>query len=125
MHRPMCELHHIGSMRVTATFSRPRFGGVAIPVISTFPKFNCAAVPVATYRADEIGPAAGSKPGRLLCLKEGAVAIVRQSSQIAIVDEPGAVFGEISALLDRPRTAEVRPLVHSQFYVADAVLLGH
>jgi CRP-like cAMP-binding protein len=61
----------------------------------------------------------------LLFLKEGAVAIVRQNTQIAIVDEPGAVFGEISALLDRPHTAEVRALKPSQFYIADAALLGY
>ena len=94
-------------------------------VISTYANFNCADLPLVTYRADEVVLAAGSRTGRLLFLKEGAVAIVRQSTQIAIVDEPGAVFGEISALLDRPHTAEVRTLVHSQFYVADAALLGH
>jgi len=94
-------------------------------VISTYANFNCAGLPVATYRADEVVLAAGPRTGRLLFLKEGAVAIVRQSTQIAIVDEPGAVFGEISALLDRPHTAEVRTLVRSQFYVADAALLGH
>jgi CRP-like cAMP-binding protein len=41
------------------------------------------------------------------------------------VNEPGAVFGEISALLDRPHTADVRALKPSQFYIADAALLGH
>jgi len=39
------------------------------------------------------------------------------------VDEPGAVFGEISALLDRPHTADVRALKPSQFYIADASVL--
>jgi len=94
-------------------------------VISTYANFNCASLPVATYRADEVVLAAGPRTGRLLFLKEGAVAIVRQSTQIAIVDEPGAVFGEISALLDRPHTAEVRALKPSQFYIADAALLGY
>jgi CRP-like cAMP-binding protein len=42
-----------------------------------------------------------------------------------MVDEPGAVFGEISALLDRPHTADVRALKPSQFYIADAALLGY
>ena len=61
----------------------------------------------------------------MLFLKEGAVAVVRQGTQIAIVDEPGAVFGEISALRDRPHTADVRALKPSQFYIADAALLGY
>ena len=34
--------------------------------------------------------------------------------------EPGAVFGELSALLDQPHTADVRTLEASEFYVADA-----
>jgi CRP-like cAMP-binding protein len=96
-----------------------------MPITSTYGSFHYADLPLATYRADEVVLAADSKTGRLLFLKEGAVEVVRHGTQIAIVDEPGAVFGEISALLDRPHTAEVRTLVHSQFYVADAVLLGH
>jgi hypothetical protein len=34
--------------------------------------------------------------------------------------EPGVVFGEISALLDKPHTADVLTLAPSQFHVADA-----
>jgi CRP/FNR family transcriptional regulator, cyclic AMP receptor protein len=36
------------------------------------------------------------------------------------VAEPGAVFGELSVLLDRPHTADVVAVKASQFYVADA-----
>ena len=41
------------------------------------------------------------------------------------MEEPGAVFGELSALLDQPHTADVRALKDSQFHVADAALLGN
>ena len=34
-----------------------------------------------------------------------------------------AVFGELSALLDQPHTADVRALETSKFHVADAALL--
>ena len=34
--------------------------------------------------------------------------------------EPGAVFGELSVLLDQPHTADVRALEVSQFHVANA-----
>ena len=94
-------------------------------VTSTYSSFHYADLPVATYCTDEVVLAAGSRTGRLLFLKEGAVAVVRQGTQIAIVDEPGAVFGEISALLDQPHTADVRALTPSQFYIADAALLGY
>jgi CRP-like cAMP-binding protein len=94
-------------------------------VTSTYSSFHYADLPVATYRTDEVVLAAGSRTGRLLFLKDGAVAVVRHGTQIATVDEPGAVFGEISALLDQPHTADVRALKRSQFYIADAALLGY
>jgi CRP/FNR family transcriptional regulator, cyclic AMP receptor protein len=67
--------------------------------------------------------AEGSKTGRLLILKSGAVAILKSGTEIARVAEPGAVFGEISALLDAPHGADVRTLEASQFHVADAAHL--
>ena len=96
-----------------------------MPVTSTYASFHYADLTLATYLADGVVLAAGSRTGRLLFLKEGAVAVIRQGTQIAIVDEPGAVFGEISALLDQPHTADVRALKPSQFYIADATLLGY
>lgn len=81
-------------------------------------------LPLATYRAGESVLTTGSKTGRLLILKKGAVAIFKDSVEIGRVEEPGAVFGELSALLDRPHTADVRAVKDSQFHIADAALLG-
>jgi len=39
------------------------------------------------------------------------------------VTDPGAVFGELSVLLDQPHTADVRALEASQFHVADAATI--
>ncbi len=77
-------------------------------------------LPLATYQPGEIILAEGSKTGRLWILKKGAVEVVRQGVEIAKVTEPGAVFGDISALLDTPHTADVRALEISVFHVADA-----
>ena len=82
-----------------------------------------AALPVATYQAGETVFAAGSRTGRLLILRKGAVVIVKENVEIAKVAEPGAVFGELSVLLDQPHTAHVRALETSQFLVADAATL--
>ena len=60
-----------------------------------------AALPLARYDAGETVFAEGTKTGRLLILKSGAVCIVKGDTEIAHVAEPGAVFGELSALLDR------------------------
>ena len=81
-----------------------------------------AVLPLSTYRAGETVLAAGSKSGRLLILKRGAVVVLKDSIEIARVEEPGTVFGELSALLDLPHTADVRALEDSQFHVADAAL---
>jgi CRP-like cAMP-binding protein len=81
------------------------------------------ALPLVTFQVGENVLTAGSRTGRLLILKQGAVAIVKETIEIARVSEPGAVFGELSALLDQPHTADVRALETSQFHVADAAEL--
>jgi len=80
-------------------------------------------MPLATYQPGETVIAAGTKTGRLLILKKGAVTIRNNGTVIAEVTEPGAVFGELSALLNQPHTADVRTLEASEFRVADADLL--
>jgi CRP-like cAMP-binding protein len=82
-----------------------------------------AALPLASFGAGETVFAEGTKTGRLLILKTGAVSIVKGGTEIAQVAEPGAVFGELSALLDQPHGADVRTLEASEFHVADAALL--
>ena len=69
-----------------------------------------AALPLASYGAGETVLTEGTKTGRLLILKSGAVSIVKSGTEIDQVAEPGAVFGELSALLDQPHTADVRTL---------------
>ena len=96
-----------------------------MPLIPDFAVFQrkLAGFPLATYQAGETVLAAASTTGRLLILRQGAVAVVKEGVEIAKVTEPGAVFGELSVLLDQPHTAEVRALEASQFHVADAATL--
>lgn len=94
-------------------------------VPSSYAHFNYSGLPLRMYNAGEIVLAAGSRTGQLLFLKEGTVAVVMRGIQISIEDEPGAVFGELSALLDLPHTADVCALAPSQFYVASASLIGN
>ena len=93
-----------------------------IPDRVVFPKCF-AALPVVTYQAAETVIAEGSRTGRLLILVKGSVVIVKEDTEIAQVTEPGAVFGELSVLLDQPHTAEVRALEISRFHVANATTL--
>jgi CRP/FNR family transcriptional regulator, cyclic AMP receptor protein len=82
-----------------------------------------AALPIVTYEAGETVIADGSRTSRLLILKKGNVAIVKEGHEIARVAEPGAVFGELSVLLDQPHGADVRALETSEFRIADATTL--
>jgi len=51
-----------------------------------------SALPVTTYRAGETILRDGSKTGRLLILKSGEVAVLKNSVELARVDQPGAVL---------------------------------
>jgi CRP/FNR family transcriptional regulator, cyclic AMP receptor protein len=52
----------------------------------------------------------GETSGHLYVLTSGAVEVLRGETQVAVIEEPGAVFGEMSVLLNRPHTATVRAL---------------
>jgi CRP/FNR family transcriptional regulator, cyclic AMP receptor protein len=79
-----------------------------------------AALPLASFAEGDTVFAEGTKTGRLLILKSGSVSIMKGEIEFAQVSEPGAVFGELSALLDAPHSADVIALEDSEFYAADA-----
>jgi CRP/FNR family transcriptional regulator, cyclic AMP receptor protein len=83
-------------------------------------KKSLDSLPVSTFEAGESVLAAGSTTGQLLILRQGVVEVVRDGLQIVTVSEPGAVFGELSIILDKPHTADVRALERSEFHVAKA-----
>jgi len=87
---------------------------------------RCAGLSMMRLQAGETVLTSGSKTGRLLVLRSGSVEIVKDGAQIAKVSTPGAVFGELAALLDQAHTANVRALEESDFYVTNgATLLAH
>jgi CRP/FNR family cyclic AMP-dependent transcriptional regulator len=90
-----------------------------IPDPAAFKK-SLASLPIAVYVPGETVLDAGSTTGQLFFLRTGVVEVVRDGLQIATVSEPGAVFGEISIILDKPHTANVRALERSEFHVAEA-----
>ncbi|MCX7304339.1 MAG: cyclic nucleotide-binding domain-containing protein [Hyphomicrobiales bacterium] len=59
----------------------------------------------------------GVRSGRLYVLASGTVEVVRGETRVAIVSEPGSIFGEMSVLLDIPHTATVRTLSPATVYV--------
>jgi CRP-like cAMP-binding protein len=93
-----------------------------IPDTAVFQR-KLADLPIVTYQAGETVLTAASTTGRLLILKNGAVAVVREGVEIGKVAKHGAVFGELSVLLGRPHTADVIAVETSEFYVANAATL--
>jgi CRP-like cAMP-binding protein len=102
-----------------------RRGVPAVPLIhdNEIWEKRLATLPLAAYGAGETVFAEGTKTGRLLILKAGLVSVVKGGTEIAQVAEPGVIFGELSALLDQPHTADVHTVEASQFHVADAAAL--
>ena len=78
-----------------------------IPDVAVFER-RLADLPVVKHPAHEVVLTAGSKTGRLLFLKSGAVEVIKDGVQIANVSAPGSVFGDQAVLLDQPHTADVR-----------------
>jgi CRP/FNR family cyclic AMP-dependent transcriptional regulator len=68
----------------------------------------CAGATRQDFAAGTILLSEGETSGQLYILAEGSVEVLRGDTQVAIVGEPGAVFGEMSVLLNRPHTATVR-----------------
>ena len=64
----------------------------------------------------------GTKPGSLIVLKEGEIEVLRDGKFVASTHQPGAIFGEMGVLLDRPASASVRALTDVQLYVIDDAL---
>ena len=58
----------------------------------------------------------GANTGRLYVLVDGAVEISRNGITFATSADPGAIFGEMSVLLDLPHTATVKTTARSTVY---------
>jgi CRP/FNR family transcriptional regulator, cyclic AMP receptor protein len=79
----------------------------------------CQDAPVQELAAGTVLLPEGKRSGHLYVLKSGSVEVLRGETQVAVVEEPGAVFGEMSVLLNRPHTATVRALTPITVYSFD------
>ena len=67
----------------------------------------CSELPEVALDAGAVLIPEGGSGGRLYVLVSGEVAVFKGETEVARVATPGAVFGEISALLDMPYSASV------------------
>ncbi|MEM9342016.1 MAG: cyclic nucleotide-binding domain-containing protein [Pseudomonadota bacterium] len=80
----------------------------------------CEGLPVTEYFAGETIIEEGSVVDLLYLLIEGQVEVVKGDTIVSRVSEPCSVFGEISALLERPTTARVVAASNARFYCLKA-----
>jgi CRP-like cAMP-binding protein len=109
------------SAAVRASSNARYRGRVPLPVfcsVVTTPLDYCGELPERTFEASVVLLQEGVR-GPLYVLAEGAVEILKGDLQINVVDEPGAIFGEVSALLGIPPMATVRTLERSRLFVIE------
>lgn len=80
---------------------------------------HVAAAPLADVAPGTVLLSEGGRSGHLYILADGAVEVLRGNTTVAIVAEPGAIFGEMSVLLDLPHTATVKALSPAKVYAID------
>ena len=78
-----------------------------------------AGFPIRVYERGDVVLAQGSTTGRLLFLKQGVIDIVMEEVFLTRITEPGAVFGDVSLLLDQAHTADVLAVDSSSFFVVE------
>lgn len=85
---------------------------------------HCQGLDERSFEAGAVLIEEGVISGRLFILVDGTVEVFRADTaggevEIAVVMEPGSIFGEMSALLGLPHTANVRAATPARAYVVD------
>jgi CRP-like cAMP-binding protein len=78
-----------------------------------------AGLPAIRFDADIALLVEGEMSGRLYMLVDGEVEVLRGHTRVMVANQPGAMFGEISALLGEPHSATVKTVTPSTMYVID------
>ncbi len=68
----------------------------------------CVDAPRTAYPVGATLLAEGGQSGRLYVLESGIVEVLRGDTRVALIGDPGSIFGEMSVLLGLPYTATVR-----------------
>ena len=77
----------------------------------------CGDIPIENIDSGTTILSEGDRTGRVCVLVDGRLEVLRGEMQVAILDEPGSVVGEMSLLLDAPHTATVRALGDARLHV--------
>ncbi len=80
---------------------------------------HCGDVPVETVPAGTVLLTEGQTTGHVYVLVRGRIEVLRGDTQIAVLEEPGSLLGEMSVLLGAPHTATARTLDESTIHVIE------
>lgn len=64
----------------------------------------------------------GEKAKAFFVLVEGKVGVYKNGNKIAQFEKPGEIVGEISLILNKPRTAEIKALADSSLLIVSGEL---
>lgn len=79
----------------------------------------CEGLPIARFAAGEVLIAEGPASDRMLILISGEVEVLSGQTQVAEISEPGAIFGEMAALLGGTHTATVKAMAPTEMYLIE------
>ncbi len=78
--------------------------------------------PITEYEEDDVLIEEDSVGETVFVLYEGEVAVTQYYREIATINQPGAMLGEIAAVLGVPRTATITVTKPSRFFVIEDLL---
>ncbi len=80
----------------------------------------CTGLPERALGAGDVLLREGERSGRLYVLIDGTVEVLKGDVSVNTVSDPGAIFGEMSLLLDAPHVATVRALEPARVHVIES-----
>jgi CRP/FNR family cyclic AMP-dependent transcriptional regulator len=79
----------------------------------------CHSLPIRAFESGGVLLSEGKTSGLLYILIDGEVEILKGDYQINVIADPGAIFGEMSVLLEIPNSATVRALTPCTVHVVE------
>lgn len=104
---------------LTTSPLRVMIGAMSVPYDLSAILPACAGLPVQRFAPGSVLIAEGPAVGHLYILRTGAIDVLRGETHISTMSEPGAIYGEMSALLGQDHSATVRAATDVEVYRLD------
>jgi CRP/FNR family transcriptional regulator, cyclic AMP receptor protein len=78
---------------------------------------HCGDIPLENMTGGTVLLGEGQRTGCVYVLAQGRIEVLREDTQVTVLDEPGSMVGEMSVLLGVPHTATARTLGAAKVHV--------